>query len=46
MPMDEKEPKGLCSRCNRAVDVNAQVCPYCKAPLDDKPVTHALDPAD
>jgi hypothetical protein len=28
------EPKGLCISCNRAVDLDADVCPYCNALLD------------
>ena len=28
------EPKGLCTSCNRAVDLDAAVCPHCNAPLD------------
>jgi predicted amidophosphoribosyltransferase len=28
------EPKGLCTSCNRAVDLDAVVCPHCNAPLE------------
>ena len=28
------EPKGLCTSCNRAVELDAKVCPHCNAPLD------------
>lgn len=31
----EEPPKGLCTNCNRAVDLDATVCPHCGAPLAD-----------
>jgi len=32
--MIPEEPKGLCTSCNRAVNLDAKVCPHCKALLD------------
>ena len=34
LSMIPAEPKGLCTSCNRAVDLDADVCPHCNAPLE------------
>lgn len=33
--MGPSEPKGLCSSCNRAIELNAAICSYCGAPLNN-----------
>lgn len=33
--MKPSNPKGLCSTCNRAVEVDAEICVYCGATLDN-----------
>ena len=36
------EPKGLCTNCNRAVELDATVCPYCNSPLSKSEATPEL----
>jgi predicted amidophosphoribosyltransferase len=38
----ELEPKGLCSNCNRAVELDATVCPHCNASLSKSDLTPDL----
>ncbi len=42
--MDPEQPKGLCSNCNRAVELDAEVCPYCNAPLTNRPSVSPDEP--